>query len=86
MRHKIATSDDAQLDIGAEHENRMTTMVYSYGILWAWLWLNVAMIFGYHLDQVVQAEGLKLPFFVSCLIGSILIDNARNLLLKTDGV
>jgi len=83
-RHKVTPSGSAQLDIGVEHENRLTTMVDSYGILWAWLWLNVAMIFGYYLDQVLQAEGLKLPLFVSCLIGGILIGNARNLLLKKD--
>jgi ESS family glutamate:Na+ symporter len=83
-RHKVTPSGSAQLDIGVEHENRMTTMVDSYGILWAWLWLNVAMIFGYFLDQALQAEGLKLPLFVSCLIGGILIGNARNLLLKKD--
>jgi len=83
-RHRVTPSGSAQLDIGVEHENRMTTMVDSYGILWAWLWLNVAMIFGYFLDQTLQAEGLKLPLFVSCLIGGILIGNARNLLLKKD--
>ena len=83
-RHRITPSGNAQLDIGVEHENRMTTMVDSYGVLWAWLWLNVAMIFGYFLDQALQAEGLKLPLFVSCLIGGILIGNARNLLLKKD--
>ena len=83
-RHKIAPSGDAQLDIGVEHERQRTTMVDSYGILWAWLWLNVAMIFGYVLDQALAAEGLKLPLFVSCLIGGILIGNARNLILKKD--
>jgi ESS family glutamate:Na+ symporter len=83
-RYKIATSADAQLDIGVEHEQHRTTMVDSYGILWAWLWLNVAMIFGYFLDQVIAAAGLQLPMFVSCLIGGILIGNARNLILKKD--
>jgi len=83
-RHKLVTSGDAQLDIGVEHEKQHTTMVDSYGILWAWLWLNVAMIFGYFLDQALAAGGLKLPLFVSCLIGGILIGNARNLILKKD--
>jgi ESS family glutamate:Na+ symporter len=83
-RHKIEPSGDAQLDIGVEHEKQHTTMVDSYGILWAWLWLNVAMIFGYFLDQALAAGGLKLPLFVSCLIGGILIGNARNLILKKD--
>jgi glutamate:Na+ symporter, ESS family len=86
IRHKIAPSGDAKLDIGVEHEKQRTTMVDSYGILWAWLWLNVAMIFGYVLDQALAAGGLKLPLFVSCLIGGILIGNARNLILKKDEV
>ena len=85
-RHKLVTSGDAQLDIGVEHEKQRSTMVDSYGILWAWLWLNVAMIFGYFLDQALATGGLKLPLFVSCLIGGILIGNARNLLLKKDEV
>jgi glutamate:Na+ symporter, ESS family len=83
-RHKIVTSGDAQLDIGVEHEKQHSTMVDSYGILWAWLWLNVAMIFGYFLDQALAAGGLKLPLFVSCLIGGILIGNVRNLILKKE--
>jgi glutamate:Na+ symporter, ESS family len=83
-RHKLMPSGDAQLDIGVEHEKQHTTMVDSYGILWAWLWLNVAMIFGYFLDQALAAGGLKLPLFVSCLIGGILIGNARNLILKKE--
>jgi glutamate:Na+ symporter, ESS family len=83
-RHKLVTSRDEQLDIGVEHERQRTTMVDSYGILWAWLWLNVAMIFGYFLDQALAAGGLQLPLFVSCLIGGILIGNARNLIMKKD--
>jgi len=85
-RHKIAASGDAQLDIGVEHDKQRTTMVDSYGILWAWLWLNVAMIFGYFLDEALAAGGLQLPLFVSCLIGGILIGNLRNLVLKKDEV
>jgi ESS family glutamate:Na+ symporter len=83
-RHKLVTSGDEPLDIGVEHEKQRTTMVDSYGILWAWLWLNVAMIFGYFLDQALAAGGLKLPLFVSCLIGGILIGNVRNLILKKE--
>jgi ESS family glutamate:Na+ symporter len=83
-RHRIAPSGDEQLDIGVEHERQRTTMVDSYGILWAWLWLNVAMIFGYFLDQALAAGGLQLPLFVSCLIGGILIGNVRNLILKKE--
>lgn len=85
IRHKITPSGDEKLDIGVEHEDRHAP-VDSYGVLWAWLWLNVAMIFGYYLDQALEAAGLQLPLFVSCLIGGILIGNTRNLILKTDEV
>jgi ESS family glutamate:Na+ symporter len=84
-RHNITPSGDEKLDIGVEHEDRHAP-VDSYGVLWAWLWLNVAMIFGYYLDQALEAAGLQLPLFVSCLIGGILIGNARNLILKKDEV
>jgi ESS family glutamate:Na+ symporter len=83
-KHKLTTSGDAKLDIGVEHEKQRTTPVDSYAVLWAWLWLNVAMIFGYYLNESLEAAGLQLPLFVSCLIGGILIGNARNLILKRD--
>ena len=83
-RNNIKPSSDNQLDIGVEHDKQLTTKVDSYGILWAWLWLNVAMIFGYNLNEALEAGGLKLPLFVSCLIGGIIIGNARNFILKKD--
>ncbi len=83
-RHKITPSGDTKLDIGVEHEKKHTTPVDSYAILWAWLWLNIAMIFGYYLNEALEAAGLQLPLFVSCLIGGIVIGNARNMILKKD--
>jgi ESS family glutamate:Na+ symporter len=81
-RHNLTNSGDAELDVGVPHGAELTTKLDSYGILWAWLWLNVAMIFGHYFNQVLQAAGLQLPLFVSCLIGGILIGNARNFLFK----
>ena len=83
-RYKITPSGDARLDIGVAREKQHTTNVDSYGILWAWLWLNIAMIIGYYLDQAIAATGLQLPLFVSCLIAGILLGNARNLIMKKD--
>ncbi len=83
-RHRITPSRDAKLDIGVEHEKKHTTPVDSYAILWAWLWLNIAMIFGYYLNEALEAAGVQLPLFVSCLIGGIVIGNARNMILKKD--
>jgi ESS family glutamate:Na+ symporter len=83
-RHKITPSGDAKLDIGVEHEKQHTTSVDSYGVLWAWLWLNIAMIFGYYLNEAIEAAGVQLPLFVSCLIGGIVLGNLRNLILKKE--
>jgi len=82
-KHKITPTGDEQLDVGVEHE-KQHTMVESYSVLWGWLWLNIAMILGYFLDQGLKELGLQLPLFVSCLIMGILIGNARNLILKKE--
>ncbi len=82
-KNKITPSSDERLDIGVEHEKRHT-MVDSYGVLWAWLWLNIALIMGYLLDEAMEELGFKLPLFVACLISAIVLGNARNLILKKE--
>ncbi|MEM1003983.1 MAG: sodium/glutamate symporter [Pseudomonadota bacterium] len=44
------------------------------------LHLNLAIIFGYLLGEVILAAGLKLPLFVPCLIMGIVIANLRAVL------
>lgn len=85
VRHKLKTSGDQQLDIGVEFQKEHTP-IDSYGILWAWLWLNVSMIIGYFLDQGLQEAGLKMPLFVSCLIGGIFVGNIWRLLLGANEI
>ncbi len=41
------------------------------------LHLNLAIIFGYALNEAIDATGLKLPLFVPCLIMGIVIANLR---------
>jgi ESS family glutamate:Na+ symporter len=57
-------------------------MIDSYALLWAWLWLNVAIMLGYLLDKLLQSVEFQLPMFVSCLMVGILIGNCRNLIMK----
>ena len=83
-RNKIVTSDDSRLDIGVKRGDEATSKVDSFGILWAWLWLNVPLILGYLINESLQAGGVRLPLFVSCLIGGILIGNARNFILRKE--
>jgi ESS family glutamate:Na+ symporter len=76
-RDRLATSGDDNLDIGVSNDEQHTP-VDSYGVLWAWLWLNVAMIMGYIFDLGLKEAGVKLPLFVSCLIAGILISNVAH--------
>lgn len=84
MRNNIVTSGDSDLNVGIKRGEELTTRVDSYGFLWAWLWLNVTLVLGYFINEALESGGLKLPLFVSCLIGGILIGNARNLVLRRD--
>ena len=84
LRHKIKTNQSDELDIGVVHSKEHQTKVDSYALLWAWLWLNVAIILGYLLDQLLQSVDFQLPMFVSCLMAGILIGNCRNLILKRE--
>ncbi len=83
-RHQLVTSDDSELDIGVARGDESTRMVDSYALLWGWLWLNVTLVSGYFINEGLEESGLKLPLFVSCLIGGIIIGNARNFVLKKD--
>ena len=73
-RHGLTTSHDDNLDIGLSHDERHTP-VDSYGVLWAWMWLNIALIIGYFIDMGLKDAGVNLPLFVSCLVAGILIRN-----------
>jgi len=84
LRHKIKTNQSDTLDIGVSHDKEHQTKIDSYALLWAWLWLNVAIILGYLLDQLLQSVDFQLPMFVSCLMAGILIGNCRNLILKRE--
>ncbi|MBY5921712.1 sodium/glutamate symporter [Ferrimonas balearica] len=75
QRHKIQPSGDADLDIGVRHDADHTTTLSYYGVLWAWLWLNVCLILGYSLNESLEEAGVKLPMFVSCLIAGIVVGN-----------
>jgi ESS family glutamate:Na+ symporter len=84
VRHKIKANKSDDLDIGVVHSKEQQTRIDSYGLLWAWLWLNVSIILGYIFDKLLQSVEFQLPMFVSCLMAGILIGNCRNLILKKE--
>jgi glutamate:Na+ symporter, ESS family len=83
-RHQLSASGESLLDVGVKRNDQPARMVDSYAILWGWLWLNVTLVLGYFVNEGLEATGVRLPLFVSCLIGGILIGNARNFILKRD--
>jgi ESS family glutamate:Na+ symporter len=73
-RHKIETSEDDDLDVGQPNDDQHQPLD-SYGVLWAWLWLNISLMVGYFLDQGITAAGVNMPLFVSCLVAGIVLGN-----------
>lgn len=75
-RHQVKANHNEELDIGTSHQNNTSHMKVDYfGVLRAWLWLNVTLIVGYFIDLSMQEAGLKLPMFVACLLAGIIIGN-----------
>lgn len=82
-RHHIKPNLDEELDIGASHKSSSNHIQVDYfGVLRAWLWLNVTLIIGYFIDMAMQEAGLKLPMFVACLLAGIVIGNVGRALLN----
>ncbi len=73
-RHQIEMSEDDNLDVGQPNDKQHQN-VDSYGVLWAWLWLNLSLILGFFLDQAIAAAGVNMPLFVSCLVAGIVLGN-----------
>ena len=83
-RHNVKPNLDTNLDIGASHNNPNHIQVDYFGVLRAWLWLNVTLIMGYFIDIGLQEAGLKLPMFVACLLAGIIIGNVGRAYLNRD--
>ncbi len=79
-KHKLSSNPDQNLDIGVCH-NEMTKLDH-FGYLYAWLMLNLSLIFGYFINLFFESIGLQLPMFVACLVGGILIGNGKSTLLR----
>lgn len=73
-RHAIHGSGARPLDIGVPVKQLTVTLDY-FGVLRAWLWLNMALMIGGVITPLFHEAGLQLPMFVGCLIGGILLRN-----------
>lgn len=73
-RHAVRGSGAGALDVGVPRQQATVTLDY-YGVLRAWLWLNLALMLGGLVTPLFHELGLQLPQFVGCLIGGIVLRN-----------
>lgn len=73
-RHGIAPPANKQPDVGVMQKDTEPGLDY-YGVLRAWLYLNMALIGGTGIQKGFDWLGLHLPEFVSCLIAGIILRN-----------
>ncbi len=73
-RHRIASARGSDLDIGVSHDRPQSRLDY-FCVLWAILALNIAIILGLGISQLIALSGFTVPTFVSCLFAGILIRN-----------
>lgn len=73
-RHAIADNPTRNLAVGVTVERTSASLDY-YGVLRAWLWLNMALMLGNFITPVFHELGLQLPPFVGCLMGGIVLRN-----------
>ena len=80
--HKLQPSHDARLEIGVVHDaDSADTRLDYYGVLRAWLWLNLALLLGQGLASMIRSTGLNLPDFVGSLLAGIVLRNITPLIL-----
>lgn len=74
-RNKLETGSHKDITVGVTYDEQEKTEVDYLALLYAWLWLNLTLIAGFFINIGIQATGLQMPEFVSCLIAGIIINN-----------
>lgn len=80
-RHGLKPAADTKLDVGVPEDGHMPRIEY-VGFLRAILVIHVSISLGVGLNEALEAEGLKLPLFVTSLFGGILVSNLGPKLIK----
>ena len=72
---------DEELTVGlSDAETDPEPQIDHLSLMRVLLYLNIAIILGYMLNQAIAAFGLNLPLFVPCLIVAIIVANVRSAL------
>ncbi len=70
-RHRIAPSGKADVEVGTRYQDEAHLRLDYHGVLWALLWLNLALMLGSGLNSLIGLSGIRLPDFVGCLMAGI---------------
>ncbi len=81
-RHDVAPSGDNQVGVGAVRDEETSARLNYYGVLLALFWLNIALMLGEAISELIKEAGLNLPTFVGCLIAGILLRNVMPRMTK----
>lgn len=73
--HGVTPSGKSDLGVGAVREEQTATKVNYYGVLLALFWLNIALMLGEAIGELIKTTGLHVPSFVGCLLAGIALRN-----------
>lgn len=82
INHKLQASGQSQdLTIGIKHGQRHTQIDYNT-MLYSLLVIGLTIGLGLQLNDLAAAAGMRLPDFVTCLLGGIILTNTIPLIFK----
>lgn len=84
-RHRIEPSGAADVEVGTRYQDEAHLRLDYHGVLMALLWLNIALMLGQGVNQLVALTGLHLPDFVGCLMAGIGLRGAGQWLAPEGG-
>ncbi len=84
-RHRIVPSGGAEVEVGTRYEDEAHSRLDYHGVLLALLWLNLALMLGSGLNQLIGLTELNLPGFVGCLLAGIGLRGAGQWLAPRGG-
>jgi ESS family glutamate:Na+ symporter len=84
-RHHIVPSGTADVEVGTRYQDEAHLRLDYHGVLLALLWLNLALMLGNGVNELVSLSGLNLPAFVGCLMAGIALRSAGQWLAPAGG-
>ena len=74
-KHRIAPAGEGHHDVGVAYDRQPASKLDYFAVLWAILILNVTVMLGMGINEVLNRGSLTLPAFVSCILAGIAMRN-----------